>query len=218
MRCPSCGADNPTDSVKCAFCQSQLPAASASDKKSIFSRVKRSDIYSRRNAPERHARLPKLGTIQKAFLSAFFLVFIAVSVVMCLMTLGMAGVFGFLGSRSNGFGAAMGLLPLLFAVVPIAFVAIGFFMLRKTRTKISTLENDPVQADAVVVVDKRTEVTGGTGNSTSTHYFVTCEAEDGRRQEYQIWDGSLYGRVSVGDAGVLFVRAGYGLDFDRLTA
>lgn len=40
--------------------------------------------------------------------------------------------------------------------------------------------------------------------------------EFGDRQEYRFWDGSLYGRIAADDGGILFVRAGYGLDFDRV--
>jgi len=45
---------------------------------------------------------------------------------------------------------------------------------------------------------------------------VTCETEDGSRDEYQVWDGKMYGKVSAGDAGSLFLRSNYGLDFDRV--
>jgi hypothetical protein len=149
---------------------------------------------------------------------AFFVLFIGFSAVMCVVALGMAGVFGFMGLRSgHGFGAAMSIIPLFFAIVPIGFVGLGVFLLMKSRKQMKSLDKDPVQTNAVIVVDKRTQVSGGTGDrSASTSYFVTCESEDGSRQEYQVWDGNLYGRMTAGDAGVLFVRAGYGLDFDRV--
>jgi hypothetical protein len=97
------------------------------------------------------------------------------------------------------------------------FVVLGIFLWRKTRKKMDSIESDPVQAIPVIVVDKRTQVSGGSGDSSaSTYYFVTCESEDGDRQEYQLWDGSLYGRIAADDGGILFVLAGYGLDFDRV--
>jgi len=137
---------------------------------------------------------------------------------MTVVMLGMAGVFGIAGFRAGGgLGSAVSLAPLLMAVFPLGFVVLGVFLMRHFKTKVHALENDPVESLAVVVVDKRTEVSGGGSNSSaSTSYFITCEAEDGERREYQVWDGKLYGRLTAEDAGVLYIRAGYGLDFDRV--
>jgi hypothetical protein len=69
----------------------------------------------------------------------------------------------------------------------------------------------------VIVTGKRNHVSGGGQNSSArTTYFVTCEREDGTRQEYQVWDGNMFGRMSDDDAGVLFTKQEYGLDFDRV--
>ena len=53
--------------------------------------------------------------------------------------------------------------------------------------------------------------------SAKINYFVTCETEDGSREEFQLSDGAMYGKMSSGDAGILFLRANYGLDFDRVS-
>ena len=217
MMCKSCGADNPSEATICLYCQSQLPVTGSSSRMKILARIKASDAYARRNSPERHAQLPKVGALQKAMTIGFFVVFIGFSAMMCVVAFGVAGVLNFVGPRGSE-GFVMTLLPVLFAVVPAAFVALGIFMLTKTRQQMNAMESDPIQAHAVVIVDKRTQVTGGTGDhSTRTHYFVSCERDEGCREEYQVWDGHLFGRITAGDTGVLFVRAGYALDFDRVT-
>lgn len=219
MKCRSCGADNPSSAVACGHCNSHLPLSGESEKQAVFARIKSSGEYADRESPQRHARLPKPSTLHKAMLTVFFIVFIGGSAVMCVFAVGMAGVFGIFGSQvGDGFGAAIGLVPLLMALMPLGFVVGGFFLMRQMRKKMHAVEHDPVQAIPVVVVDKRTHVSGGSGDSsTSTQYFITCENEDGERNEYLVWDGKLYGRVQADDAGILFVRAGYGLDFDRVS-
>jgi hypothetical protein len=90
-------------------------------------------------------------------------------------------------------------------------------MFRMAKGKMDKFESDPARAVPVIVIDKRTDVWGGHGdNSAKTNYFVTCETEDGAREEYQLWDGAMYGKMSSGDAGILFLRSNYGLDFDRV--
>jgi len=218
MKCKSCGADNPAEAVACAYCSTHLPMSASTEKAAIFARIKSSDEYGQRDSPERQSRLPNYGAMQKTFLLVFFAMFIGGGGLMFVILLGMAGIFGFFGFEfGGGLGPAFSLAPLCMAVVPLGFVALGVFLFLKTRKKMNSIENDPVQAIAVIVVDKRTHVSGGSGDSSaSTSYFLTCEDEDGERKEYQMWDGQMYGRISADDGGVLFVRAGYGLDFDRV--
>ena len=219
MKCKSCGADNPVDIAACAYCGTHLPMSLPFKKAAIFALMKASDQYRQRDSSERQSRLPKYGAIQKTFLFVFFAMFIGVGGMMLIVLLGMAGLFGLFGVEfgGGGLGRAFSLGPLCMAVVPLGFVILGIFLVVKTRKKMHSIENDPVQAIAVIVVDKRTHVSGGSGDSSaSTSYFLTCETEEGQRKEYQIWDGQMYGRISADDAGILFVRAGYGLDFDRV--
>lgn len=61
----------------------------------------------------------------------------------------------------------------------------------------------PVMVQQCRVVDKRTEVVGGSGNSrTHTHYFITFEFEDRSRKEWRVSAGP-YGLIAAGDRGVL---------------
>lgn len=219
MRCPSCGAANPASADACAYCGSHLPATEDVRRETIFARVRSSAEFAAKDSPERHARLPKYNAFHKAFVIVFFVAFIGMSGGMCVVGLVMSGAFGLMGSRvGGGLGTTLGVLPLLlFMAVAAGFVAFGIFLWRTIHKKMTAIEQSPVEPLPVIVVDKRTHVSGGSGDSSaSTHYFATCEREDGSRDEYQLWDGNLYGRLSAGDAGILFTRAGYGLDFDRV--
>ncbi|MBW3599500.1 MAG: DUF2500 domain-containing protein [Planctomycetes bacterium] len=114
-------------------------------------------------------------------------------------------------------GGAFGIIPLVMSLVPLAMAVGGVFLFLHLRKKMETIETAPVEAVPVIVVDKRTAVSGGSGDSSArTSYFVTCETEDGERREYPVWDGNLYGRMADDDAGILYLRADHALDFDRV--
>lgn len=217
MKCPSCGADISPAEVQCSHCGSHVPANAHPSKAAVFARIKASDEYESRYSLQRLARLPNVAGLQKAFFSIFMLFFIGSSGLMAVIMLGMAGAFGLFGFRVNGgWGASFSLVPLLMAVVPICFVIFGVLLLRHLQQKWNSMEKAPVEALPVIVIGKRMEVSGGGDRMSRTAYFITCETEDGGRQEYQVWDGKLYGRLTADDAGIVFVRAGYGLDFDRV--
>lgn len=223
MKCPNCGADIPADASVCSFCGSAKRSAETKDganlsNAAIFDKLKASPEYDRRESSERVARLPKISGAHKAIGLIFPIMFIGVSGFIALMALGMSGVVGVFGFKAGGpGGVAFSNIPAIMAVVPIGFVVFGVFLFLRTKKRLASFENDPVESIPVLVVDKRTHVWGGSGDSSAqTHYYVTCEAEDGRREEYQVWDGRLYGTMSADDAGILFMRAGYCLDFDRV--
>jgi hypothetical protein len=219
MRCPGCGADNPAGAVTCSYCGLHLPQTpEGDDRGAVFDRIRRSPQFAERNSPERHARLPKYQAVHKAFFFVFFAMFIGGTFFIFVMALGMSGVLGFAGFRiGGGFGGGMALIPLVMSLVPLGMAAAGVMLFLTLRKKMETIETAPVEATPVIVVDKRTQVSGGGSDSrASTHYFVTCETEDGPRREYPVWDGALYGRMAAGDAGILYLRADHALDFDRV--
>lgn len=223
MKCPGCGADIAANAAECSFCGSTQRSAETKDgtdasKAAIFAKVKSSPEYEQRQSDDRVARLPRITGVHKAIGLLFPILFIGVSGFIAVMALGMSGLFGIIGFKVGGAGGtAMSIIPAVFSILPMGFVVLGFFLLLQRKKKLASFEDDPLAATPVLVVDKRTHVWGGHGDSSAqTHYFVTCEAEDGNREEYQVWDGKMYGGMSAGDAGILFARAGYGLDFDRV--
>ncbi|WP_199195091.1 MULTISPECIES: DUF2500 family protein [Pirellulaceae] len=212
MKCPSCGASLPEDSLKCEFCGSVTSTPSQLHDQDIFRRVKESSPYRQRNDPQRIERLPKPGVGSKIFLGVFFTVFCGICLMGVIMTLVMSGVIGSMRGVS-GFA----LIPFCMGVVPLGMLGLGVYLAITQFKKMQSLETGELTTQPVIVVGKRTMVSGGSGDSSATtSYFVTFETEDGARREHQVWDGSLYGRISEEDAGVLFLREQYALDFDRV--
>jgi hypothetical protein len=221
MLCPHCGADNAPAAVLCQYCGAHLPQAAPAgklDRTATFERIRKSAAFAESTSAARHARLPKYHAVQKALVFGFFGIFVAATLFIFVMAIGMGGAFGFAGAQAGGGpGAAFGLIPLFMSIVPLGMAALGIFLFLAVRKKMQTIESAPVVALPVIVADKRTHVYGGGNDSSArTDYFVTCESEDGSRKEYQAWDGNLYGRMAPQDAGVLYLRAEYALDFDRV--
>ena len=211
MKCFSCGADIEGSATICGHCNSSVPMTDVRARASTFARLKSSSELARSSSPERIARLPQVPAFQKICLYVFFSIFIGTSALMCLGAFGAAGVIGISG------GGGFSILPLVFAIVPGGFVVLGIFLFRMMKKKMDAVESGPAIAIPVVVIDKRTHVWGGSGDSSAkTKYYVTCETEDGSRNEYQVWDGRLYGQMTADDTGILFIRSTYGLDFDRV--
>ncbi len=224
MRCESCGADLPRGKSVCEFCGSTcdrvLPAAAAAQLVGVgvYDRIKASQAWSDRDLPERsrrHAPMPAAATIGPL---VFLVIFIAMSGFMVFFALGMSGLLGLAGFGLGGpLGASISLMPAFMALVPIGFVVLGVFMIQKHWKIMSGYRAAPTEACAAVITGKRMEVSGGGGHSSaSTCYFVTAELEDGRREEFSVMAPEVYGRIREGDAGVLFVRSRFALDFDRV--
>lgn len=178
----------------------------------MFERIKNSPQYADRNNPARTARLPKLGMAEKLFLGIFFTMFCGIALFIFVMAVSMSGAVGMM-RHNSGFA----LIPLCMSFVPLGMFVLGIVFAISQFKKMNQMENAPLETVPAIVVGKRTEVTGGGKNSSArTTYHATFETEDGRREEYQLWDGRLYGRLSDDDGGVVFLRDRYAVDFDRV--
>ncbi|MBA2113013.1 DUF2500 domain-containing protein [Bremerella alba] len=178
----------------------------------IFRRIKQSSHYGDRLSPQRIEKLPKPGVGQMVFLGVFFVMFCGGTLFIAAMAIGVGGVFSF-----SGRGFPFSILPLCMGIVPIGMFAFGVFIAIKMFQRFQSMRDGKVEAVPAIVAGKRTQVSGGSGDrSASTAYFVTFEFEDGQRKEFPVFDGSLYGRVSEDDAGILFSRAQFAVDFDRV--
>ncbi len=223
MKCQSCGADVKPGEAVCQFCGSSMrlpetqPSNTAS-RQDEFERIKRSPEYQRRDSVQRHDALPKVSALAQAIPMAIIVVFIGVSGFIAFMAMVMAGLFGFIGLGVAGpLGAGFSIIPLIMAVVPIGFVGLGIFLFTRVRKKFCEFRDAPIHTAAAVIIGKRTQVSGGSGDSSATTaYFITVELEDGARKEFGLMTPDLYARVAEDDVGVLFSRATIALDFDRV--
>ena len=77
-------------------------------------------------------------------------------------------------------------------------------------------DSQPILTKDVKVTGKRTEVSGGRGNSSaSTSYYATFEfVEDKKRLELEIED-EVYGLMAEGDSGKLKYQGRRFLNFER---
>ncbi|REE68740.1 uncharacterized protein DUF2500 [Paenibacillus taihuensis] len=118
-----------------------------------------------------------------------------------------------------GFFGIIKEMPLFFKLFggTIFLVVVGSFLyviIRGLWTWTSNNASEVLTCTAGVV-DKRTEVWGGTGNSRSrTSYYVTFELVDGSRIELPV-RGDRFGYLVVGDQGELTYQGTRFKDFRR---
>jgi len=220
MKCGGCGAEVSPDAAKCDYCGSSVEPVSEPSPEAIFAKIKASPEYARRDARERLAALPEYPAVARTLAMAVPIVFIAISGIIAVGMLVMAGVVGVgIGMAGGGGLAGFSVVPAVMSLVPIGFVVVGVWMLVSFRKKFRQFDEAPVTARPAIVVGKRTAVFGGSGDSSAgTRYFLSAEFEDGSRQEFQVMTPDLYGRSAEDDAGVLFTRAAIALAFDRIKA
>lgn len=120
----------------------------------------------------------------------------------------------------NGFSGFTSEMPLYFKLFGgLAFVLIVgscLFVIMKGLSTWTSNQHAEVLRKKCRVVDKRTEVWGGAGDSSaSTNYFITFEFEDHTRKELQV-RAHQFGLLVVGDIGELTYQGTRYLDFTRI--
>lgn len=115
----------------------------------------------------------------------------------------------------NGFLAFFNDMPLFFKVVfTIVIGGIAYVIIRGLFTWFSNNASEVTQKRCKVV-DKRTEVWGGSGDSSSnTNYYITFEFEDGSRKELYVRD-KYFGLIAIGDIGELVYQGTRFKEFNR---
>ncbi|MCL6603684.1 MAG: DUF2500 domain-containing protein [Paenibacillus sp.] len=122
-------------------------------------------------------------------------------------------------SEPDGFFGFISEMPLFFQlfggfVFTIVFGSIFYAIIKGLKTSISN------NAAAVIkqrckIVDKRSEVWGGSGDSSaSTNYYITFEFEDSSRVELHV-KSNYFGLITVGDQGELTYQGTRFKEFTR---
>ncbi|WP_244280677.1 DUF2500 domain-containing protein [Paenibacillus jilunlii] len=115
---------------------------------------------------------------------------------------GSFNAFGGYQERS-GFQSFVHEMPLFFKLMFL--LVIGFFVFvifKSLKVWLSNNASPQLSAQAIAVT-KRTEVWGGSGDSSaSTSYYVTFEFQDGQRVELMVPDKE-FGLIVEGDRGQL---------------
>lgn len=99
--------------------------------------------------------------------------------------------------------AGLVLLIILIAVLTVGAAVVVLAVLFGKAAQQRRLEQMAplLRADALVV-DKRSEITGGGETVASQHYYVTFEFPDGNRAELSV-SGAESGMLTPGDRGLL---------------
>ena len=118
----------------------------------------------------------------------------------------------FFMNMASGAGA-----PGFFFIVPLVILAAVGFAAFKTLINSSQYHSAKLTRRPAIVIDERTEVSGGGENSRArTTYFVTLEFEDGTRREFTVGT-RLAGSLTEGDAGVAYLKHEHLAAFERLS-
>lgn len=200
-KCSNCGALPPRASARfCEYCGAELPRLEpAPAPPSPFGDLRRrfADLQAHPDVPELMAYSPPTGVfgIQTAMSVALLVLFGVVGLVVSIAFLGACPPLGFL---------------------PLAVVAIGGFALLKQLTRTEGARNAPLERRPAIVVDERTNVSGG-GESRSlrTLYYATLEFPDGTRREYDVF-ANVAGKITRGDMGIAYVKGDYLVQFARV--
>ncbi|MEK8127826.1 DUF2500 domain-containing protein [Paenibacillus filicis] len=118
------------------------------------------------------------------------------------------------GSFDHSFGPPFG-FTVIFVLIAAIIIGTFIFIIVKGITVWSS--NNAAEQITVPcqVVAKRTEVSGGSGNSSAhTSYYVTFEFQDGRRQEFHV-RSEQFGLLVEGDTGYLTYQGTRLNRFDR---
>ncbi|WP_442600644.1 DUF2500 domain-containing protein [Paenibacillus sp. KN14-4R] len=119
-----------------------------------------------------------------------------------------------------GFFSFLGNMPLFFRfffiIIFLAVVSTFAYMIFKSIKTYLSNNAAELLTRPCKVVDKRTKVSGGSGESSaSTDYFITFEFEDGSRVELPIRTNQ-YGMIVVGDHGELTYQGTRFKSFNRM--
>jgi len=211
--CSNCGAAaSHARRATCEFCGHEMPRQEgpATEYDSLSDRIQR-ELPLVREAPEFAALQQRVPPTPPSF-SAFRAIAgigTAMSIFVGLVFLAVAAGFTYI---LPGTMKLIGLAPLLGVVMVGIFIRTA----SKATSTVSGYQTAPLERRVVGVLDERTELQGGGNSMARTSYYITFLDEEGRREELPVV-GKTAGEVTSGDVGVVFVRGGFALDFQRVS-
>lgn len=107
-------------------------------------------------------------------------------------------------------------VPIFIGIIFIIAICFFVFIIVKGISQWNTNNNSPKLTVPAEVVTKRTETSGGSGDSSaSTWYYATFQVESGDRMELPM-KGSEYGMLAEGDLGMLTFQGTRYHEFKRV--
>jgi hypothetical protein len=104
---------------------------------------------------------------------------------------------------SGGAGILFLLIPLFIGLVFLTVLGVFVYAFVRGLTQWSRNNASPLQTVPAVLVTKRGQVSGGSGDSSaSTSYYATFELRGGERLEFRV-RGREYGQLVENDRGQL---------------
>ncbi len=186
MKCPSCGASFPENDSVCEYCGTLRPAEPVvhpPSKVDIFRRIRESPQFAERKQTPRRNRVPQIDSMPGVVVGVCVVIGCGVGFLVTWNLFQTGGAWGF---------------------APLIAVILGVVIYLFFPGKLDQISSGQLRTQPAIVLGKRVEVRGGRYASTS--YYVTFEFEDTKRRELAVYEGGLYGRITEGDAGVLYLR------------
>jgi hypothetical protein len=122
---------------------------------------------------------------------------------------------GFGGGFDDGFGGPPPVFMFFFILIAVLIIGTLVFQIGKSASTWSQNNAAPHLTRNARIVSKRTEVWGGSGDSSAhTTYYITFEFADGSRLELSV-KGEAFGLLAEGDTGTLQNQGTRFLDFYR---
>ncbi|WIV20974.1 DUF2500 domain-containing protein [Paenibacillus polygoni] len=123
---------------------------------------------------------------------------------------------GFFSGLGSFFVGAPPLFTFFFSAILLMIISVVLYSIIKGVTTYTRNNAAERLSERARVLTKRTEVSGGSGNSRAyTNYYLTFEFEDGRRTEFEV-RAEEYGLLVEGDEGTLTHQGTRYLGFERM--
>ncbi|MEF3355460.1 DUF2500 domain-containing protein [Paenibacillus sp. GYB006] len=125
---------------------------------------------------------------------------------------------GFFSGLGNFFAGFPPVFAFFFTTILLIIISVVLYSIIQGVTTYTRNNAAERLTERARVLTKRTEVSGGSGDSRAyTNYYLTFEFEDGRRTEFEV-RAEEYGLLVEGDEGTLTHQGTRYLGFERMAS